>query len=282
MSAIVCGKRSSIFEDLSTTSPPVSKRIRCSSSSPVRFSPPATASGSSNIPSPQLILVDQLRAIYPDMDKQLLERALEECGNDLNSAIRSLNELRLGSVDKSLDSNGSRSDVPVEPDAQLQSEGEVTCNADTGAPGDPIAGQNYPMDGAEWVELFVKEMMSASNMDDAKTRASRVLEALEKSICARASADTARNFHREYTLLKENAEALIQENLILKRAVSIRHERLKEYEDRNQELQHLKQLVSQYQEQLKTLEVNNYALAMHLKQAQQGNSISGHFHPDVF
>jgi hypothetical protein len=56
-------------------------------------------------------------------------------------------------------------------------------------------------------------------------------------------------------MLKEQVEALIQENTILKRAVSIQHERQKEYEERNQELQHLKQLVSQYQEQLRTLEV---------------------------
>ncbi|CAK9141277.1 unnamed protein product, partial [Ilex paraguariensis] len=41
MSAIVCGKRSSFFED-----DPVSKRIRCSSSSPVRFSPPRQSIGS--------------------------------------------------------------------------------------------------------------------------------------------------------------------------------------------------------------------------------------------
>lgn len=83
-------------------------------------------------------------------------------------------------------------------------------------------------------------------------------------------------------MLKEQLEALLQENVILKRAVSIQHERQKEYEDRNKELQHLKQLVSQYQEQLRTLEVNNYALTMHLKQTQQSNSIPGHFHPDVF
>lgn len=56
-------------------------------------------------------------------------------------------------------------------------------------------------------------------------------------------------------MLKEQVEALIQENMILKRAVSIQHERQKEYEDRSQELHHLKQLVSQYQEQLRTLEV---------------------------
>lgn len=56
-------------------------------------------------------------------------------------------------------------------------------------------------------------------------------------------------------LLKEQIEGLIRDNSVLKRAVSIQHERQKEYEGRNQEFQHLKQLVSQYQEQLRTLEV---------------------------
>lgn len=83
-------------------------------------------------------------------------------------------------------------------------------------------------------------------------------------------------------MLKEQVEALIHENAVLKRAVSIQHERQKEFDDRGQELHHLKQMVSQYQEQLRTLEVNNYALTMHLKQAQQSNSIPGRFHPDVF
>lgn len=30
------------------------------------------------------------------------------------------------------------------------------------------------------------------------------------------------------------------------------------------------------------MQVNNYALTMHLKQAQGGNSMPGRFHPDVF
>ncbi|KAL0340501.1 UNVERIFIED_CONTAM: hypothetical protein Sradi_4566900 [Sesamum radiatum] len=87
---------------------------------------------------------------------------------------------------------------------------------------------------------------------------------------------------QENTMLKQQLEVLIQENNILKRAVSIQHERQKEFEEMGQELHQLKQLVSQYQEQLRNLEINNYALAMHLKQAQQSNSISGRFHPDVF
>lgn len=61
---------------------------------------------------------------------------------------------------------------------------------------------------------------------------------------------------QENNLLKEQLQALIQENVILKRAVSIQHERQKEFEGKSQELHNLKQLASQYQEQLRTLEVN--------------------------
>ncbi|KAF2318082.1 hypothetical protein GH714_041422 [Hevea brasiliensis] len=256
MSAIVCGKRS-FFEELTVTSPPVSKRIRCSSSSPVRFSPPRSYNGVSvSSPSSNLsssLLIEKLVALFPDMDKQILERALEECGDDLDSAIRSLTELRLGSADNNLGSNVVRSDVVLE--SNVQQQGVSTTNTKASPADDPSAPTELPMDGAEWVELFVREMMSASNMDDARARASRALEVLEKSICARAGAEAAKSFQQENLMLKEQVQALIQENAILKRAVSIQHERQKEFEDRSQELQHLKQLVSQYQEQLRALEV---------------------------
>ncbi|RWV95902.1 hypothetical protein GW17_00041428 [Ensete ventricosum] len=53
-----------------------------------------------------------------------------------------------------------------------------------------------PTDGSEWVELFVREMMSAADIDDARTRASRALEFLEKSIIARAGAEVMENLHK--------------------------------------------------------------------------------------
>ncbi|XP_030473670.1 uncharacterized protein LOC115691224 [Syzygium oleosum] len=286
MSAIVCGKRS-FFEELSAApSPVVSKRIRCSSS-PVRLSPPRQQPSSSPPPPSShlpgsAVLIEQLAAIFPDMDKQLLERALEESGNDLDSAIRRLHELRLGSTDPNLGSALDGSNASVDVNVPLQSQGGATTAGEPALTQDSSAEETISIDGAEWVELFVREMMSASNMDDAKARAARALEALEKSILARAGAEASRNFHQENMLLKQQVEALIQENTILKRAVAIQHERQKEHEIRSQELQHLKQLVSQYQEQLRTLEVNNYALTMHLKQAQQSSSIPGRFHPDVF
>jgi hypothetical protein len=74
--------------------------------------------------------------------------------------------------------------------------GVVTDNGEVPAGEELSAPQNPPMDGADWVELFVREMMSASNVDDARTRASRVLEVLERSICARASAEATQSFHQ--------------------------------------------------------------------------------------
>lgn len=56
-------------------------------------------------------------------------------------------------------------------------------------------------------------------------------------------------------MLREQVEVLGKDNAILKRAVAIQHERQKELDEKTQELQHLRQLVSQYQEQLRTLEV---------------------------
>ena len=47
-------------------------------------------------------------------------------------------------------------------------------------------------------------------------------------------------------MLKEQVEALLQENIILKRAVGIQHECQKESEKRNPVLQRLKQMVTQY------------------------------------
>lgn len=48
---------------------------------------------------------------------------------------------------------------------------------------------NLPADGAEWIDFFVREMMVATSVDDARARAARMLEVLEKSISERARAE---------------------------------------------------------------------------------------------
>ncbi|KAM7263567.1 hypothetical protein ACFE04_001250 [Oxalis oulophora] len=229
--AIVCGKRSS---SPSSSSIFVAKRNRFSSSSSSR------SSNYHHFPCVFASPIDQLLQLYPHMDKQLLERALDECGNDLDSAITSLNELRLGSHPFT--------------DAAQESHVVVANNGEVSSADNPSAPEVLTMDGADWVELFVNEMTSASNIDDARARAARALGTLEKSICTRARAEAAQSFYPENAALKEQIESLVHENNVLKRVVSSQHERQKEFDEQNQELQNLKPLLAQYQEQLRTLE----------------------------
>ncbi|KAK7335996.1 hypothetical protein VNO80_28181 [Phaseolus coccineus] len=260
MSAAVCGTKRSLFEEL-PPSPPVSKRLRCSSS-PIRLSLPS--------------LIDHLRPLFPHMDDQILEKALQECGNDLDAAIKSLHGLHLGSAD-------DNSQSAPHPHPNVVHTGALKENGDAAsASGDQPAADNFPADGAEWIDLFVREMTCATSVDDARARAARLLEVLEKSISAHASSGATTALQRENLMLKEQIEALTKEKNCFKSAFRIQLERLSDYENKNQELQQLKQLVSQYQEQIRTLEVNNYALRMHLNQAQQYNSFPGRFPPDAF
>ncbi|KAK8514284.1 hypothetical protein V6N13_063181 [Hibiscus sabdariffa] len=266
MPAAVCGSKRSFFEDIPSPSASVSKKLRRCSPSSVRFAPP----------HPPL---DHLQALFPHMDLELLERTLLECGNDIDTAIKRLQELHLGAAEAQ-----GETISPVGELGATSEKGILTNNGEATAATVqiPLAPETLPVDGSEWVNLFVRQMMGASSVDDAQLRASKLLEVLEISISKHVAEEAAQSFHKENVMLKEQIQVLIQENTVLKRAVAIQHERQKEYQDKNIELEHLKQLMSQYQEQLRTLEVNNYALSMHLKQAQQSNSIPGRFHPDVF
>ncbi|KAJ4748097.1 hypothetical protein LUZ62_082502 [Rhynchospora pubera] len=141
---------------------------------------------------------------------------------------------------------------------------------------------NFPADGDQWAEAFVKEMAKAFDVNDAKNRAFRMLEVFEKSAKENNVAEAMEAFQVEHSKLKEQMKSLLHENGILKKAVAIQHERLKEYDDKVKELDELKQTLPQYQEKIRTLELDNYALAMHLKRSQESSPIQGHFNRDVF
>ncbi|CAK7339593.1 unnamed protein product [Dovyalis caffra] len=147
----------------------------------------------------------------------------------------------------------------------------------------PVPNNPVPANGEQWVELLVKEMMSATSVDDAKSRAGKVLEMLQKVISDRVTEEAAKSFEAVDHAIKERVEALSEENGVLKRAVVIQHEKLKEGEEKRKELEQCKEMVGKYQEKVRMLEVNNYALSVHLNQALQGNSLGGgRFHPDVY
>lgn len=59
----------------------------------------------------------------------------------------------------------------------------------------------------------------------------------------------------EHASLKEHLQSLLNDNQILKKAVSIQHERHLEQEQKDKEIELLKVIINQYQEQARNLEV---------------------------
>lgn len=132
-----------------------------------------------------------------------------------------------------------------------------------------------------WLEHLVKEMLAARDINDAHVRGKYALEAVEKAVSTRSAA-AMEVLQKENAELKEKMQVMIREGHILKRAVAIQHERQQEHEGRTRELQQAKQVLGQYQEQVRSLELNNYTLRMHLRMAQDASSMPGRFHPDVY
>ncbi|GKB55361.1 hypothetical protein Tco_0906114 [Tanacetum coccineum] len=118
----------------------------------------------------------------------VLERTLNECGDDIETAIKSLTELRLVSVENTGYAVVKESEYQNQPQG-VSANGMANGNAVPAENSAPQQQQQQPVNGADWVDLFVQEMLSASNIDDARTRASRALELLEKSICERVTTD---------------------------------------------------------------------------------------------
>jgi hypothetical protein len=77
-------------------------------------------------------------------------------------------------------------------------------------------------------------------------------------------------------------EEVTRENTILKRAVQIQNAKLQEASAKDQEIAGLKQMLGQYQERLRQMELNNYSLALHLQKATNDRSQTCNRPPDVF
>ncbi|KAK1629661.1 hypothetical protein QYE76_003976 [Lolium multiflorum] len=277
MCAAMYRKRSSSFFDdpsqpeAAASPPPPSKRAR--------FRGDGSPKPRAAAVNPDLVAA--LRARFPSVRLEFIEKALEECENNLDSAIKCLLPLRLEPTEFNVDPV-YQSPNEMSTEVQVPNEDITECN-EVPAPIENVPGADNLAPGiTEWVEILMNEMMaSASNPDEAKARVSRVLEAFHKSSISGIHTEAVQRFQKEFLSYKEQFEAVIKENTILKKAVAIQHVRQKEHDERNQELQQLKQLALQYREQIRGLEINNYALSMHLRQAQQGSSIPGHFHRDI-
>ncbi|KAG2690508.1 hypothetical protein I3843_09G186500 [Carya illinoinensis] len=263
MSVGVCGKRVG-FEEIFGSSSPTS----CSAAKRPRWS--SFGSGSEDT-------VPLLLQMFPDLDPELVETVCRNHNHKVEDAIESLRALSFADVSarnqsQSFDSTTfvNCADVPGQStaacsqilDQQVEDVKEMRSTISYG----------NSIESSKWVDLFVHEMMSATDFDDARGRAARILEAFEQSITAPSKASE----ELEHASLKEHLQSLLNDNQILKRAVAIQHERNLEHEERIKGVEQQKHLLSQYQEQVRSLELTNYSLKLDLQRAQ------GQFHPDLY
>mmetsp|Transcript_8576 Transcript_8576/g.21392 ORF Transcript_8576/g.21392 Transcript_8576/m.21392 type:complete len:116 (-) Transcript_8576:408-755(-) len=115
-------------------------------------------------------------------------------------------------------------------------------------------------------------MAKCRDMGDARVRAAGVLQHFERFVKAQS---------------KEEGRAKLleiqRENAILKKAVQIQNSKLNEKAGQDQEVQQLRQMLAQYQEQVHSLELQKYSLSLHLQKAASGGTLgSSHHNPDVF
>lgn len=254
MSAGVCGKRLG-FEEMFETSAAPTKRSRC-----CRLDSPMLPSDFGFASEDR---VSFLLRMFPAVDRELVEAVLKTHDHRLEDAIENLHALSFRDFSmKTADSTHS-------PEQKVEGFQNDKLHIES----------NNPHNGTPWVDMFVQEMRSASNLNDARDRTTRILEAFERGVVAQ----TRESDERELVLLKDQLHSLERENQILKRAVAIQHERYLEQEETVKEVQQLKSVITHYQEQIHTLEINNYTLKLHLQRAQNcTNSMLGHFPPDVF
>ncbi|KAI4969476.1 hypothetical protein ZWY2020_000390 [Hordeum vulgare] len=202
--------------------------------------------------------VEALQSVFPDADPQLLRGYLEASGNVLDAAIRSFRGYLASdsaTTNVGTSSSGVASDVPE---------------------------MNAPTNSTEWAELIVKEILSASDMIDARDRSFRILEMFDKSTANCSTPDEAQKMREEHKILKQMLGGLLRQTSILKRAVVIQHNLLKDYQNMVQERSQFMEIAAKYQKQIKELQETNYALSIHLRQSSQRSGMSGHRNPDIF
>ncbi|KAF0898594.1 hypothetical protein E2562_008179 [Oryza meyeriana var. granulata] len=178
--------------------------------------------------------------------------ALEQCERDFNALVERMVNLNLDSGDD---------------------DGAAAAASDPDPP-EPPAPQAAP--GAEerayYVETMLSEMSSATSMDDARERGLRVLDAFGAAVDA-SSRDGA----------AARLDAASRQSDILKRAVLFHH-RLRQTQEAAQE--ELRRQVDDYKEQVRRLEATNYALSLHLRQADLhrggGAMAPGPGNPEIF
>lgn len=217
---------------------------------------------------------------------QVVADTLAEFGDNIDAAIKHLNNLQLSSPGTSKQhaiQEQQRSGIlgPAPP-AAVATDSATTTTAPVAAQADEkpatisTSTTSVPppppsRTAEEWIGLLVQQMSAASDVVDAKQRASQVLRAFEQAVLQ----------HSDQQLNDAS-----RENALLKRAVAIQNSRLQELLTKEAEANELRTTLETAKNRIQSLEVQNYSLQLHLKRAadaqQEGTLTPGRNNPDVF
>lgn len=213
------------------------------------------------------------------MNEQTISVVLTDCGSDIDAAIK-----RLGQLQLRIEQDSAHASAEQQATASPSGGAAAAAAADASAAGTgvangtstPIAAEPpsppQPKSSEEWVEALVQTMSQAKDIPDARNRAAQALQAFEQATLATVQVKA-----------DHSTQQLQRDNAILKRAVTIQNSRLQELAGREAELTSVKALVKQYHERIQSLELTNYSLAQHLRQATDGRSMdAGRRDPHVF
>lgn len=249
-----------------------------------------------------------LKERFPHMEEAELTKTLSVCGNNVEEAIRRIEQLCLarsnmfqdttvngkvgtceqleeGSNDENLQAceaklpreqqhNMGRQEDTNRVGAEQRPDHQDGCIND-GAEGSVTDKATLSFSGEDWVEILVQEMTQAKDISDAKIRADKVLRAFEAAVshqvCGGVSPAT----------MRQQASDLLRDSAILKRALKIQ---MNKEQERELEIQALRQQIESYKEQLARAELSNYSLAVHLREATSNSNANEmqQRRPDIF
>ena len=202
----------------------------------------------------QETLFKALKALFPGMRDETISQVLEACGEDVDAAIRRLNELKL------------------EGGEHGHEEGKVERHIGIGIDGKRVEGSDKGVGKAstsmssisrsdkieikpEWLEALVSEMSQARDVEDAKGRAAMVLEGVLRDNAAGPASRHAADIN------------LQRENALLKRAVGIQNNKIHEMGEKCKCVDELVAKLEEANHRCQALEMHNYSLQVHLKEA---------------
>ncbi|KAL6771226.1 hypothetical protein ACKKBF_B34445 [Auxenochlorella protothecoides x Auxenochlorella symbiontica] len=218
-----------------------------------------------------------LAALFPSMSDQEIAAVLEEYGNDVDAAIKRLNELQLSGAREAAPSGTPPAFIPGDHPTPGQEQQGQGAGGLPSAPPSPTAHS-----AAEWVEEVVREMTAARSVEDARARAARVLEAFERGVILHAAKQDGAS---PTTRLRAQLQEAGRENALLKRAVAIQNARLQDGGAREAEAAALRAELDAARRRIQVLQVQNYSLQVHLQAAAGSppDAAGGAFrNPDVF